>query len=114
MGWSTGPRAKWGRANEHALTLQREIGEFVKGDGYSLAHEVDFENGEYRIAIRVRRHPDFQRWALLLGDFCTNATAALDHLAYALTIEHTKQDPPPGHDAIYSRSSKTPNTGRTA
>jgi hypothetical protein len=54
MGWSFGPKAKWGRANEHALALQTEIGEFMESDGYSLVHEVDFERGECRIAIKVK------------------------------------------------------------
>jgi hypothetical protein len=87
------PRAKLERANEHLALLKSEIDEFlhqnprpfevIRDDRKALASDIEFTLSTAR--LKVNQYPPM-RFGLLFGDFAKDARAALDYLAWQLSL----------------------------
>jgi hypothetical protein len=64
-----------------------------------IVPECEVKTREIRMAVRVLRQPSDPMFRLLIGDCAHNFRCALDHLAYALAIAVSGEDPPPNENS---------------
>lgn len=105
--------AKSARANEHAGTLKDEVRAWIDEKTYRLVPQVNADFTRYSVILRIEKAPDFERWALLLGDAVHNLRAALDHLVYAISVHELKTDPPHNEGVSAFLINDSPNDFRS-
>jgi hypothetical protein len=77
--------AKLDRASFHARELRRQLSTAVEKDRWAFERDAISSAGV--CSFRVTKLPPIEpQWSLILGDFLTNARAALDHLAWQLVL----------------------------
>lgn len=85
------------RADEHIQTIHREMGlAFVEYETYGITLEYDIETHEHAWWLNVHKSPDHIRWGVLVGDAVHQMRAALDNLAYQLSLITTRGVHVPG------------------
>lgn len=93
-----GANLQLNRALEHFETLQASISEFLNADGYLPVQEFDPESRRNLFRLTIRQKPP-AKWGVLIGE-CTGAMrAALNYLAWELSILYSG-DPPPRANRI--------------
>ena len=93
-------RAKIARADEHLHALYRETDGWGDGDPLGIVRQSNPDGSEHLFSLVFKARPDVWRWAVLLGDALHNLRCALDHIVYALAINQTGMDPPPGDSQL--------------
>lgn len=85
--------AKFDRAQEHLIELQRVTAPFAATREYPITKAIESKKRPREWIYRVKFDiaPD-QNWCLIVGDFLFNLTAALDHVAVALNPSKRKND----------------------
>jgi hypothetical protein len=81
--------AKLSRADEHFVTLNRELEAFLKRDPYHIVRDAQRERTEYRVQVREEFPPHV---SVIAGDVLQNARSALDHLAWRLAGDDPPRD----------------------
>lgn len=79
------------RADQHLKGLHAEFSSaFVEGKTYDVSYECDMQTREHCWWLNVYEPPDPIRWGVLVGDVVHQMRAALDNLAYQLSLLTTK------------------------
>jgi hypothetical protein len=95
VAWLDDARLKLSRADVHLCALESEVRKKLREKKRTVTIESKFEVTEsgsktFFAPIRFVDPPDFpDEWALLIGDFASNARSALDHLAWQLAERNT-------------------------
>lgn len=75
------------RAQQHIDGLHSEMAKaFVEYGTYDVSHECDVQTREHAFWLNVHETPDPIRWGVLIGDSVHQSRAALDNLAYQLSL----------------------------
>jgi len=87
-------KAKLAWARSHFDLVDGEISTWLNGNPHQLVYERNeqFTKHWFRVKI-IGAVPDFQRWALIIGDCVTNLRDALDHLIFAIAQLDTSPRP---------------------
>jgi hypothetical protein len=85
------------RANKHIGALKRSLRARVAGDAYEVKSEPDIQDLPeiYYDIFATERVPVGASTTLLVGDAVNSLRAALDNMAWALTLRHWPTPPPP-------------------
>src|SRR5277367_3896862 len=91
---------KIGRAEEHFLAFQAELGEWTQADPYHVKKEHNKETGRHTLVVKIEKPAPIDRWSLIASDCVHNLRSALNHLVYALAIKNTGTNPPPNSRSL--------------
>jgi hypothetical protein len=93
--------AKLRRADEHFKCVEREVHEWVESHVHTfrIRRNEDFTQRAF-VAQMPGSKPNYERWALIIGDCVVNLRAALDHLLYAIANEETRNHPTAKKDRV--------------
>ena len=81
--------AKVQRARRHHDELQNSMREFTEDVGaYGLDKEVLSGGALYLFRLKLHRQAPMVEWALSIGDCIHNLGSALDHIFWALVVDH--------------------------
>jgi hypothetical protein len=87
-----GAYAKLDRAAIHLRDMQKRLPPVGEADPKAIVRELDGDPSKY--VFRVKRLPVIDpELPLIVGDFLTNLRAALDHMAYALSVHDSGRPP---------------------
>jgi hypothetical protein len=81
-------RLKLLRARQHLHTLNAQVASFGERNPYSFSDKFEPESGKHVSRVKILREP-LPMWSVSIGDSLQGMRAALDHLAYALTLKHS-------------------------
>jgi hypothetical protein len=90
------PRRKLAWADKHLRVLEKDMRKKLGAKEYTITREAYTEVTEAGIETRLGETrflnpPDLPPdWALLIGDFASNARSSLDHLAWQLALRNTQ------------------------
>jgi hypothetical protein len=90
-----GAMFKLRRADERSDELERAIDTFLGNYSYGFRVEPDRDSGEVCIWPKVFRDPPVIEWGGLIGEIVHPLRSSLDHLIWALTIDHSRTPPIP-------------------
>ncbi len=85
----TGARLKLLRAREHLEVLGDELAAFRAEEPYRVAHEEKAEGSEHVFRAQVVKEPP-PFLSILIGDALQNMRSTLEHLAWGLTPQNTR------------------------
>jgi hypothetical protein len=88
------------RAKEHFDALESELTAWNNRSPYSVRREHNADGSRHSLIIVGDCKEEIQRWSLICGDCVHNLRSALDHLVYALAIQHSGQNPPPNERSL--------------
>jgi hypothetical protein len=87
--------SKLGRAQEHFDTLKAELTAWHDSSPYSVRKERNSDGSRHSLILVGDSTKQLERWSLICGDCAHNIRSALDHLIYALAIQHSGKNSPP-------------------
>lgn len=80
-------KAEW--AYQHLIALETDAGQALNPDGKGIAGNLDTDSSRYLFHVNVSK-AIMNEWRLRIGDIVTNLRDSLDHIAYQLALQTTK------------------------
>lgn len=87
---------KLGRAEEHFSTIKGDLMAWKQTQPYTVSRTSDPEGGRHALIVEIKGQPPLDRLSVVTGDCVHNLRSALDNVVYAVAVEESGADPPPG------------------
>src|ERR1035438_7303907 len=83
------------RAEEHAATLEREVGEWKNSNPYASSIKCNADGSRHSVFITINTGQSLMdRLSLVAADCVHNLRSALDQFLYAAAVHKAGVDPP--------------------